>query len=189
MTETRARSVDFAVSGSVCPHHLGFLGQRPKGLTIPDECLTCEKIFECMASKPEDTAAMPELSAVKITKDLVEESKEKSKKERPEETEVVRHGEVGKSIKRTSSNDFAIESPGILYAQWSSTVLIRKETLRNWGKVKKVDVETSKGKKLTCKVYPIEDLETGIVQIPDKIQLTLGVKKGSVVKVKPAVKH
>lgn len=192
MTETRVKSLDFAVSTSVCPHNLGFLSKRPKGSVIPDECLTCEKIFDCMTSKPEETVAEPETKpgsqSVERTKDLAEEFEEKSEKEGPEKEEF-RHDEADKSTKRTSNNDFTVESPGMLHAHWSSTVLIRKETLYNWGKVKKVDIETGKGKKMTCKVYPIENLETGVLQVPDKIQLKLGVKKGWIVKVKPAVKQ
>src|SRR4030067_379641 len=96
MAETRAKSVDFTVSSSVCPHHLGFLGQRPKGLAIPDECLTCEKIIECMASKAEEKAAKQELPAIERTKDLGEEVGEKSKKQKPEQDEIKQE-EAGKS--------------------------------------------------------------------------------------------
>jgi len=31
-----------------CQHFLGFLKKRDKGMAIPDECLTCEKMIECM---------------------------------------------------------------------------------------------------------------------------------------------
>jgi CRISPR/Cas system-associated protein Cas5 (RAMP superfamily) len=189
MTETRVKNLDFAVCDSVCPHYFGFLSQRPKDSVIPDGCLTCEKILECMVLKPEDTVAeteiKPELSAIESKKDLAEEFGEENKREKPEEGEV-KHYEADKSTKRGSNNDFNVESPGMLYAHWSGTVLIRKETLYSWGKVKKVDVETKRGKIMTCKVYPVEDLETGVIQVPDRIQLKLGVKKGSVVKVKPA---
>jgi hypothetical protein len=192
MTEVHDEGLGSAVSSSVCPYYLGFLGQRPKGSAIPDECLACEKILDCMVPKPQDIAAKPEVesefSAVQRAEDLAEELGEKDKKEKLEEEEV-RHGEVDESIKRTSSDDFTVESPGMLYAHWSSTVLIRKETLRSWGKVKGVDIEAGKGKKTTCKVYPVEDLETGVIQVPDEMQLKLGVKKGGIVKVKPKVKR
>lgn len=32
-----------------CPHYFGYLKNRPKGTPIPDECLTCKKIVECLA--------------------------------------------------------------------------------------------------------------------------------------------
>jgi len=31
-----------------CPHHFGYLAHRPKDASIPQECLTCQKIVECM---------------------------------------------------------------------------------------------------------------------------------------------
>ena len=32
-----------------CAHFLGYLKKKPKETSIPESCLTCEKIFECMA--------------------------------------------------------------------------------------------------------------------------------------------
>jgi DNA-directed RNA polymerase subunit RPC12/RpoP len=31
-----------------CAHHLGYLKWRPKNTPIPEECLTCSKMIECM---------------------------------------------------------------------------------------------------------------------------------------------
>lgn len=31
-----------------CKHSLGYLKNRPKDTPIPDECLTCEKMIECL---------------------------------------------------------------------------------------------------------------------------------------------
>lgn len=31
-----------------CPHHFGYLSQRSKQEKIPEECMTCEKIVQCM---------------------------------------------------------------------------------------------------------------------------------------------
>lgn len=31
-----------------CAHHLGYLKLRPKSTSIPEECLTCSKMIECM---------------------------------------------------------------------------------------------------------------------------------------------
>ena len=31
-----------------CPHQFGYLAHRPKDASIPQECLTCPKIVECM---------------------------------------------------------------------------------------------------------------------------------------------
>jgi len=32
-----------------CPHHFGYLGEHPKHTPIPNECLTCTKIMECLS--------------------------------------------------------------------------------------------------------------------------------------------
>ena len=32
---------------SGCPHHFGYLGNRPKNASVPQECLTCQKMLEC----------------------------------------------------------------------------------------------------------------------------------------------
>ncbi|MGQ9545081.1 MAG: hypothetical protein ACUVQX_04775, partial [Candidatus Bathycorpusculaceae bacterium] len=31
-----------------CKHFLGYLRKRPKDSPIPDECLVCEKMIECL---------------------------------------------------------------------------------------------------------------------------------------------
>jgi hypothetical protein len=33
---------------SACPHHFGYLANRPKNASIPQECLICSKIVKCM---------------------------------------------------------------------------------------------------------------------------------------------
>jgi DNA-directed RNA polymerase subunit RPC12/RpoP len=35
---------------SECPHQFGYLKSRSKGAEIPDQCLTCAKILQCMSS-------------------------------------------------------------------------------------------------------------------------------------------
>lgn len=35
-------------AGGKCKHFFGFLKKRPKNMPIPDECLTCDKMIECL---------------------------------------------------------------------------------------------------------------------------------------------
>ncbi|MEM2281825.1 MAG: hypothetical protein QXZ68_07595 [Candidatus Bathyarchaeia archaeon] len=35
-------------AGKECPHFFGFLKKRPRNMPIPDECLTCKKMIECL---------------------------------------------------------------------------------------------------------------------------------------------
>jgi len=34
---------------SGCPHYFGYLKEHPKNTPIPNECLTCTKIMQCLA--------------------------------------------------------------------------------------------------------------------------------------------
>jgi len=78
----------------------------------------------------------------------------------------------------------------------SDTVRVDNETLAQWEnmfkgkKIEYVEIETFDGKTTKCKVKPIKDskyLGKGIVQIPEKMQLTLEIKKGELVRVKPII--
>lgn len=35
-----------------CMHHFGYLSKSSRGKDIPEECITCEKVVECMLFKP-----------------------------------------------------------------------------------------------------------------------------------------
>jgi len=78
----------------------------------------------------------------------------------------------------------------------SDTVRIDKAVITEWNdlygdkKINEVDVETLDGKTTHCKFKPIKDSKhkgKGIIQIPEKIQLTLETTKGELVTVKPVV--
>lgn len=94
------------------------------------------------------------------------------------------------------ANQFMVESIGRLH-RGADTVRIEKGVLLYWQelyedkKIKKVKIETFSGKTKECKVKPLKNSKykgKGIVQISEKIQDTLEIKKGELVKVKPIVK-
>jgi hypothetical protein len=39
------------VKENKCPYHFGYLSQRSRKEQIPEECITCEKIVQCMLKK------------------------------------------------------------------------------------------------------------------------------------------
>ena len=41
--------LDVSKEGATCSHELGYLKKRPKNTPIPEECLTCDKMIECLA--------------------------------------------------------------------------------------------------------------------------------------------
>jgi hypothetical protein len=78
----------------------------------------------------------------------------------------------------------------------SDTVRIDKAVITQWNdlygdkKIEEVDLETLGGKTTRCKFKPIKDSkrkEKGIIQMPEKIQLTLEITKGELVMIKPVV--
>lgn len=78
----------------------------------------------------------------------------------------------------------------------SDTVRIDNETLSQWEstfegkKIEYVEIETFNGKTERYKVKPIKDSKyygKGVVQMPEKAQLSLEIKKGELVKVKPVI--
>ena len=43
--------VEVPEAPSVCPHHLGYLSEKPSKEQIPDECIMCKDIVTCMLKK------------------------------------------------------------------------------------------------------------------------------------------
>jgi hypothetical protein len=211
MAETReAEATGFTVSSSACQHYFGFLSQRPKGTPIPEECLTCEKMLDCLVSKPDLAAAKLETKTelnvakqaetavtfeeVTVTEPLKTLRFEPEKKVEPSLRQQIRkHFEpekpAEKSTQKSSDDDFCVENQGVLCAQWSSTVLMNRETLQLLGKnVKEVEVQTHRGKKTRCKVYAVPDMKPRAIQIPSKIKADLEIDNGYFVRVKPVQK-
>jgi hypothetical protein len=92
-------------------------------------------------------------------------------------------------------NQFIVENLGGLLVP-SDTVRIDSAVIVQWKnlyadkKIEEVDVETLNEKTTRCKFKPIKDSKyegKGIIQIPEKIQLTLQITKGELVMVKPVV--
>ncbi|MGQ9552351.1 MAG: hypothetical protein ACUVUE_07990, partial [Candidatus Bathycorpusculaceae bacterium] len=92
-------------------------------------------------------------------------------------------------------NQFLVENLGGLLVA-SNTVRIDSATIARWKElyndrsIEEVELETFDGKATQCRFKPIKDLKyegKGVVQIPEKIQDLLEIKKGDLVKVKPVV--
>ena len=194
---TEMNEQDFVSLENSCQHYFGYLGQRAKGERIPEECLACEKAVECMLSQPKGTPSKvkvekrqtPKEEALKEDMKQVfeetaadKEEMEKVVEEKPEHEAQIKPVIAAKP----SENQFIVENLGMLYATWTSTVRIPKETLSQWGKkVKEVEIEAANGKKARCKVASMESSKGNIIEVPDKVQQTLGIKRGDPVKVKP----
>ncbi len=78
---------------SGCKHQFGFLAARSKGVAIPEECFTCERMLDCTVSKPEGTLPTVDVKEVetveveeeeqtlKVTEEVTEELTEEATEE------------------------------------------------------------------------------------------------------------
>jgi hypothetical protein len=98
-------------------------------------------------------------------------------------------------VPEPEASQFIVENVGGLFAS-SDTVRVDNETISQWAemyeykKIEEATVETFGGKSARCKLKPMKDSKyegKGIIQIPEKIQQSLEVKKGELVRVKPVV--
>jgi hypothetical protein len=48
MLKTKKQSTEPPTKAAGCRHHMGYLSERPKKEAIPEECMVCEQIVECM---------------------------------------------------------------------------------------------------------------------------------------------
>ncbi|MDI6905109.1 MAG: hypothetical protein QMD13_06450 [Candidatus Bathyarchaeia archaeon] len=57
--EPHVKPIEKDKDPSGCPHHFGYLANRPKNDPVPQECLTCPKILECMRTSFEEVEVKP----------------------------------------------------------------------------------------------------------------------------------
>jgi hypothetical protein len=123
-------------------------------------------------------------------------------KQRAEKSEMGENERIQSTVKPETTqpqpiaNQFIVENTqGMLVA--ADTVRVDKETLLQWQerenrRVKQVEIDTFGGRSARCKIKPIKDSKLegkGVIQIPQKIQRVLDIKKGELIKVKPLVKQ
>jgi hypothetical protein len=136
-----------------------------------------------------------------ITIDTEDYEKEQPKEEtaviEPEPIEEQPEPEVNAEpwLPEPPVTQFIVENLGGLLVP-SDTVRIDNAVIAQWKelygdkKIEEVDLETLNGTTARCKFKPIKDSKhegKGIIQMPEKIQLTLQTAKGELVMVKPAI--
>ncbi|MDH5375825.1 MAG: hypothetical protein OEZ21_07795 [Candidatus Bathyarchaeota archaeon] len=158
---------------------------------IPTVLKLLEKIHPApLKSNLPTSETEPEIPAVKEAEKPAEVSAEE-----PITEELKEPLEPEPSLPEPPVNQLIVEDlRGLLVP--SDTVRIDGETLSEWEglydgrKIEEVEVETFDGNVTQCEVKPIKDWKyegKGIIRIPEKIQLTLEIKKGELVRVKPIV--
>jgi len=127
-------------------------------------------------------------------KELATEPSEEIAMEEPKETEEPEI-KPEPSLAEPPVNQLMVENLGGLLVA-SDTVRVDSQILSQWEelyedrKIEKVEIETFDGKTTRCKVKPIKKSKferKGTIQMPEKIQLALGIRKGELVRVKPIV--
>lgn len=135
---------------------------------------------------PKTKLALPaEPEPVTETKeDEIEKPEEKEPKIEPEEL-----------LPEPQVHQLIVENLGGLLVP-SDTVRIDSLILSQWEeqyegrKIEEIEIETFDGKSTKCKVKPIKDAKyegKGTIQMPEKIQQTLEIKKGELVRAKPII--
>jgi len=126
--------------------------------------------------------------------ELMEEPVEETVMEEPKET-VEAETKHEPLLSEPPVNQLIVENLGGLLVP-SDTVRIDSEILSQWEelyegrKIEEVEIGTFDGKTMRCKVKTIKDSKyegKGIIQIPEKVQLALEIKKGELVRAKPII--
>ena len=126
--------------------------------------------------------------------ELMEEPVEETVMEEPKETveAETRHEQL---LSEPPVNQLIVENIGGLLVP-SDTVRIDSEILSQWEelyegrKIEEVEIGTFDAKTMRCKVKTIKDSKfegKGIIQIPEKVQLALEIRKGELVRAKPII--
>jgi len=173
-----------------CQHQFGYLSRRSEGEEIPDECMLCEKLLECMCLEPKSTSLLkqPESVDLPVKGDLIAKG---SQTQTPDEIgrshrKSIENVRMEPVPAKSPENRFVVENLGMMYASWTNTVRIDRKILSEWsGKVEEVEIETVDGRLAQCRVSPMKKSERRVIQIPDKIQTKLKIKAGETVVVKP----
>ncbi|MGQ9507392.1 MAG: hypothetical protein ACUVTB_05985, partial [Candidatus Bathycorpusculaceae bacterium] len=125
---------------------------------------------------------------------MTEELPQPAEEEEPKNTEKLPI-EPEPLLPEPPVNQLIVENLGGLLVP-SDTVRIDSEILSQWEKlyedrkIEEVEIETFDGKTTTCKVKPIKDSKyegKGVIQMPEKVQLALEIKKGELVRAKPII--
>jgi len=162
---------------------------------IPTVLKLLERISPApLKNKPDETDMRREIPITRGFKKPLEEPAEESIPEEPRR-EIKLEVEPEAPLPEPPVNQFIVENIGGLLVP-ADTVRVDNELLSQWQelyperRIEKVEIETFGGKSTQCKVKPIKDSKyegKGIVQMPEKIQSTLEIRKGELIRVKPLV--
>jgi predicted regulator of Ras-like GTPase activity (Roadblock/LC7/MglB family) len=164
------------------------------GVLVPTVLKLIEKIGPALIKRDLPTTEPEIETPVEVVEEpkapLVEEAEQKKV-----EKEAEPEQKLDTTFAEPPVNQFIVEEiKGLLVS--SDTVRIDNSVIEKWNElyegkiIEEADVETFAGKSLRCKVKPIKDDRfegQGKIQMPNKLLLVLDIKKGELVRVKPAI--
>ncbi len=164
---------------------------------IPTVLKLLEKIHptSTKSNLPSLETSEPKASLVEKFEEPLKELDEETIIEEPKET-IKPETKSEPLLPEPPVNQLIVENLGGLLVP-SDTVRIDSQMISQWEelyegrKIEEVEIGTFDGKTTQCKVKPIKGSKyegKGIIQVPEKIQLDLEIKKGELVRVKPIVK-
>jgi predicted regulator of Ras-like GTPase activity (Roadblock/LC7/MglB family) len=165
---------------------------------IPTVLKLLEKIHPTspQSNLPPPGTSEPKIPLVEKFEEPLKELDEETTIEEPKETIKPEEIKSEPLLPEPPVNQLIVENLGGLLVP-SDTVRIDSQIISQWEelyegrKFEEVEIGTFDGKTTQCKVKPIKGSKyegKGIIQIPEKIQLDLEIKKGELVRVKPIVK-
>jgi hypothetical protein len=161
---------------------------------------TVLKLLEKISPTPlKNTPLTPKKEHEILTPATTDKGSENEDVTEPRIREPEQHPEPEPNLETTlpepQVSQLIVENMGGLLVP-SDTVRIDADLLSQWEescdgrKIEMVEIETFGGKSIQCKVRQIKDAKyegKGIMQMPEKIQLTLEIRKGELIRVKPVI--
>lgn len=146
-----------------------------------------------LEEKPPKSKKQPKIPIINEPEESIDETIEEAKAE--DQEKLIAEVELEPTLQELPVTQFIVENLGGLLVP-SDTVRIDDDILIQWselhedGKVEEVEVETFFGRSTRCKVKPIKNSKyvgKGIMQMPEKIQSLLEIRKGELVRAKPVI--
>ena len=146
-----------------------------------------------LKGNPSAVGEEPEAPTIRLEEETVEDPVEPTEHEETSKPQL--ETETKPILPEPPVSQFIVENIGGLLVP-SDTVRIDNAVLTQWKdlyqdrKIEEAEIETFGGKSTHVKIKPIKDSKNegkGIIQMPDKIQFSLDIRKGELVRVKPIV--
>jgi predicted regulator of Ras-like GTPase activity (Roadblock/LC7/MglB family) len=184
------------ITGVILPTIIKVLDSISPEATSPPTLLEPAPRFPSTPLKSMPSEPIAEEENVEETEETVEKIEEPETPEPQEleaKTEEEVESETTKQVISLPSQQFIVDKFGGFMVR-SDTVQIDSDVLQRWSsmldekEISEIDLETFSGKTARCKTKATSDQKfegRGLIRIPEKLCVTLELKRGELVRVKP----